>query len=71
MVAIKKIEKAFEHPLYAKRTLREMKILRLLSHENVVQLKNVLNPGTVESFDEIYAVFECLETDLASIIKST
>jgi serine/threonine protein kinase len=35
MVAIKKIEKAFEHPLYAKRTLREMKILRLLSHENV------------------------------------
>jgi serine/threonine protein kinase len=36
LVAIKKIEKAFEHPLYAKRTLREMKILRLLSHENVI-----------------------------------
>lgn len=35
MIAVKKIEKAFEHPLYAKRTLREMKILRLLSHENV------------------------------------
>ena len=35
MVAIKKIEKAFEHPLYAKWTLREMKILWLLSHENV------------------------------------
>lgn len=41
MVAIKKIEKAFEHPLYAKRTLRELKILRLLNHENVVQLKNI------------------------------
>lgn len=35
MVAIKKIERAFEHPLFAKRTLRELKILRLLSHENV------------------------------------
>lgn len=34
-VAIKKIERAFEHPLFAKRTLRELKILRLLSHENV------------------------------------
>ena len=35
LVAIKKIERAFEHPLFAKRTLRELKILRLLSHENV------------------------------------
>lgn len=34
-IAIKKIERAFEHPLFAKRTLRELKILRLLSHENV------------------------------------
>ena len=36
LIAIKKIEKAFEHPLYAKRTLRELKILRLLNHENCV-----------------------------------
>lgn len=35
LVAIKKLERAFEHPLFAKRTLRELKILRLLSHENV------------------------------------
>lgn len=34
-VAIKKIEKTFEHRLYAKRTLRELKILRLMKHENV------------------------------------
>lgn len=35
MVAIKKIEKAFEHKIFTKRTLRELKILRLLNHENV------------------------------------
>ena len=29
-VAIKKIEKAFEHCTFTKRTLRELKILRLL-----------------------------------------
>jgi len=34
-VAIKKIERAFEHRLYAKRTLRELKILRMMRHENV------------------------------------
>ena len=70
MVAIKKIERAFEHPLFAKRTLRELKILRLLSHENVVALKTIQKPESFEKFDEIYATFECLETDLASIIKS-
>ena len=36
LVAIKKIEKAFEHKVFAKRTLRELKILRLLKHENVI-----------------------------------
>jgi serine/threonine protein kinase len=36
-VAIKKIEKAFEHTLFTKRTLRELKFLRLLKHENVSQ----------------------------------
>ena len=35
LVAIKKIEKAFEHKIFTKRTLRELKILRLLQHENV------------------------------------
>lgn len=36
IVAIKKIEKAFEHEIYARRTLRELKISRLLHHENVI-----------------------------------
>lgn len=34
-IAIKKIEKAFEHKIFTKRTLRELKICRLLRHENV------------------------------------
>lgn len=34
-LAIKKIEKAFEHKIFTKRTLRELKICRLLRHENV------------------------------------
>lgn len=34
-IAIKKIGNAFEHKIYTKRTLRELKLLRLLTHENV------------------------------------
>lgn len=30
LIAIKKIEKAFEHKVFAQRTLRELKIMRLL-----------------------------------------
>ena len=35
LLAIKKIENPFEHKLFARRTLRELKLLRLLKHENV------------------------------------
>ena len=37
LVAIKKIEKAFEHKVFTKRTLRELKMLRLMAHENVLK----------------------------------
>ena len=40
-VAIKKIEKAFEHSNFTKRTLRELKILRLLNHDNVISIKTI------------------------------
>jgi len=35
LVAIKRIEHAFEHRTFMKRTLRELKVLRLLKHDNV------------------------------------
>jgi len=70
LVAIKKIEKAFDHKIFTKRTLRELKILRLLKHENVVGITTLLLPKSREEFDDIYVVNELMETDLTSIIKS-
>lgn len=70
LVAIKKIEKAFEHKIFTKRTLRELKILRLLKHENVIGITTLLLPKSREDFEDIYVVSELMETDLASIIKS-
>ena len=71
MVAIKKIQKAFEHKIFAKRTLRELKILRLLSHDNVLQLFTILLPESREHFADIYIVCELVEGDLYSVIKSS
>ncbi len=64
------MERTFEHALFAKRTLRELKILRLLHHENIIELKTIVKPKEKDDFDEIYAVFELMETDLGTIIKS-
>jgi len=64
-VAIKKIEKAFDQRIYTKRTLRELKLLRLLNHENVIGLETILLPKSREEFEDIYCVSELMETDLA------
>lgn len=69
-VAIKKIENAFEHLTFAKRTLRELRILRHLRHENMIDVRMVFLPGAKDSFEDIYVVSELMETDLASILKS-
>ena len=69
-VAVKKIEKAFEHAVYTKRTLRELKILRLLNNENVMRIKTIQLPTSKMEFNEIYLVSELMESDLSTVIKS-
>lgn len=69
-VAIKKIEKAFDHPVFTKRTLRELKILRLLQHENVIGLKTIQLPKSRADLNDIYVISDLMETDLGSILKS-
>lgn len=51
-VAIKKINDIFEHPTYALRCLRELKILRLLDHPNIVQIREILIPEK-EDFNDM------------------
>eukprot|EP00930_Biecheleria_cincta_P067787 TRINITY_DN5466_c0_g4_i2.p1 TRINITY_DN5466_c0_g4~~TRINITY_DN5466_c0_g4_i2.p1 ORF type:complete len:401 (-),score=80.30 TRINITY_DN5466_c0_g4_i2:541-1743(-) len=70
-VAVKKIENAFEHITFTKRTLRELRILRHLQHENLLDVRNIFLAGSKEDFEDIYVISELMETDLASILKST
>jgi len=70
-VAVKKIESVFEHITITKRTLRELRILRHLQHENLMQVKNIFMTGKKGEFEEIYVVSELMETDLASTLRSS
>ncbi|TXG62928.1 hypothetical protein EZV62_009922 [Acer yangbiense] len=52
-VAIKKIGNAFDNRIDAKRTLREIKLLRHMDHENVVALKDIIRPPMKENFNDL------------------
>lgn len=69
-VAIKKIQKAFDHKIFAKRTLRELKIMRLLTHENILKIKTLLLPKSRSEFEDIYMLSELVEGDLYSILRN-
>jgi serine/threonine protein kinase len=69
LVAIKKIENVFDHRSLAKRTLRELQIVRALVHENILGLERVIRPHS-HQFNNIYMVSDLMETDLACVIRS-
>ncbi|PIC46933.1 hypothetical protein B9Z55_006453 [Caenorhabditis nigoni] len=68
-VAIKKIPRAFTAHTLAKRSLREVRILRELLHENIIA---VLDMFTAEGSHgkDIYLVMDLMETDLHQILHS-
>ncbi|KAL5713313.1 mitogen-activated protein kinase [Ranunculus cassubicifolius] len=70
-VAIKKIHNVFENRVDALRTLRELKLLRHLRHDNIIALKDVMVPIHKTSFKDVYLVYELMDTDLHQIIKSS
>ncbi|KAJ1261568.1 hypothetical protein BS78_09G040000 [Paspalum vaginatum] len=69
-VAIKKINDIFQHVSDATRILREIKLLRLLRHPDIVEIKHILLPPSRREFRDIYVVFELMESDSHQVIKA-
>jgi serine/threonine protein kinase len=69
-VAIKKINNVFDNVSDAARILREIKLLRLLRHPHIVQIKHIMLPPSRREFKDIYIVFELMESDLYQVIKA-
>lgn len=70
-LAIKKITNAFENTTDARRTLREIRLLRHLSHENIIAVKDIMKPVGRHTFNDVYLVYELMDTDLHQIIRSS
>lgn len=63
-VAIKKFKESEEDEAVRKTTLREVKILRIMKHENIVQLKEAFRRK-----GKLYLVFEFVEKSMLDILE--
>ncbi|KAJ3114001.1 MAPK protein hog1 [Phlyctochytrium bullatum] len=64
--AIKKIMKPFSSPILAKRTFRELRLLKDLRHDNIISLADIF----ISPLEDIYFVTELLGTDLHRLLTS-
>mgnify|MGYP003961724439 CR=1 FL=1 len=69
-VAIKKVPRAFDDLIDAKRILREIKLLRHFDHENIICIKDILPPPSLNAYEDVYIISDLMETDLHRIIYS-
>jgi p38 MAP kinase len=70
-VAIKKLARPFQSAIHAKRTYRELRLLKHMNHENVIGLLDVFTPSTtLDDFQDVYLVTHLMGADLNSIIKT-
>ncbi|XP_073139550.1 mitogen-activated protein kinase homolog NTF6 isoform X1 [Henckelia pumila] len=70
-VAIKRIANAFDNRIDAKRTLREIKLLTHMDHENIIKIKDIIRPPDKQEFNDVYIAYELMDTDLHQIICSS
>jgi serine/threonine protein kinase len=74
MFAIKKCKNIFQSRTLAKRTLREIRLLRLIHSQgqvhNIIRILSIIVPKNIEYFSDIHVCFELMETDLAQVIRS-
>jgi mitogen-activated protein kinase 1/3 len=68
-LAVKKITDAFHDLVDGKRILREVKLLRMFKHDNIICILDMYPPEHPD-FDDIYIVTDLMETDLHRVIYS-
>jgi p38 MAP kinase len=70
-VAVKKLSRPFQSVIHAKRCYRELKLLRHISHDNVISLLDVFTPAVdFEHFEDVYFVSELMGSDLHKIVHT-
>merc|ERR1712088_1059700 len=70
-VAIKKIARPFQSAVHAKRTYRELRMLKHMDHENIIGLLDCFTSQvSLGEFTDVYMVTHLMGADLNNIIKT-
>src|SRR5688500_8538211 len=69
-VAIKRLNNIFEDTIDCKRILREVVLLKMLNHPNLVNIIEILEASDLKKFETIYVVLEHSQSDLKKLVKS-
>lgn len=70
-VAIKKIARPFQSAVHAKRTYRELRMLKHMNHDNIIGLLDCFTPVTsLDEFTDVYMVTHLMGADLNNIIRT-
>lgn len=70
LVAIKRIAEVFYDAHEAKKVLREIRLLRDFHHPNIIRLRALIPPASIETFEDMFMVTDYMESDLRKRIKS-
>ncbi|GMR50383.1 hypothetical protein PMAYCL1PPCAC_20578, partial [Pristionchus mayeri] len=69
-VAIKKLSRPFQNVTHAKRAYREFKLMKLVSHKNIIGLLNAFTPQkSLRDFSDLYIVMELMDANLCQVIN--
>uniref|UniRef100_A0A8C4RHP9 mitogen-activated protein kinase n=1 Tax=Erpetoichthys calabaricus TaxID=27687 RepID=A0A8C4RHP9_ERPCA len=69
-VAVKKLSRPFQSLIHARRSYRELRLLKHMKHENVIGLLDVFSPASsLDDFNEVYLVTNLMGADLNNIVK--
>ncbi|GMT26282.1 hypothetical protein PFISCL1PPCAC_17579, partial [Pristionchus fissidentatus] len=69
-VAIKKLSRPFQNVTHAKRAYREFKLMKLVSHKNIIGLLNAFTPQkSLRDFADLYIVMELMDANLCQVIN--
>ncbi|CAI5448269.1 unnamed protein product [Caenorhabditis angaria] len=68
-VAIKKLREPFHDPQQARKIYREIELLQLMRHDNIICALDVYSPNNFENFKDIYIVTEYAGQSLFRVLK--
>lgn len=69
-VAIKKLSRPFQNVTHAKRAYRELCIMKLVNHKNIISLLNAFTSASnINEFNDVYLVMELMDSNLCQVIQ--